>query len=81
MEALEEWEVVLERRRQMHWGAPSRSQQSPQLTEMDQSRDCEQTWSSLQRCAIMFPPGNGHTDTGYTLQGKSAVCTLQWEHG
>ena len=65
----------------MHLDAPSRSQQSPQLTEMGQSRDCEQTWSSLQRCVIVFPPGNGYIDTGYTLHGKGAVYTLQWVHG
>ena len=81
MEAQEEEEVVLEERRQMHLDAPSRSQQSPQLMEMGQSRDYEQTWSSLQRCVVMFPPGNGHTDTGCTLQGKSTVYTPQWEHG
>jgi len=81
MEAQREEEVVLEERRQMHLGAPSRSQQSPQLTEMGQSGDCGQTWSSLQRCVIVFPSGNGHIDTGCTLQGRSAVCTPQWEHG
>ena len=81
MEAPEESEVVLERRRWMHLGAPLRSWQSPQLTEMDQSRDCEQTWNSLQRCIIVFPPDNSHMDTGYTLHGRSTVYTLQWEHG
>jgi len=81
MEAQREEEVVLEEGRQMHLDASSRNQQSPQLTEMGHSRDCGQTWSSLQRCVVMFPPGNGHMDTGCTLQGKSAIYTPQWEHG
>jgi len=43
MEAYKEREVVLEERRQKHLGALSRSQQSPQLMDMDQSRDYGQT--------------------------------------
>ena len=77
MEAQREEEVVLEKKRQMHLGVPSRSQQSPQLIEMGQLRDCGQTWSSLQRCVNMFPPGNGHTDTRCTLQGKNTIYTSQ----
>jgi len=79
MEAPEEWEVILERRRQKHLGAPSRNQQSLQLTEMGQSRGCEQ--SSLQRCVNMFLSSNSHMDTGCTLQGKSTICASQWEYG
>jgi len=47
MEAYKEEGVLLEERRQKHLGAPSRSQQSSQLTEMNQSGDYGQTWSSL----------------------------------
>jgi len=43
MEAYKEKEVVLEERRQKHSGALSRSQQSPQLMDIDQSRNYEQT--------------------------------------
>ena len=81
MEAQREEEVILEEGRQMHLDAPSRNQQSPQLTEMDQLRDYGQICGSLQRYVIMFPPGNGYTDTRCTLQGKSTVYTPQWEHG
>ena len=53
-------------------------------------REGKCTWMLLQevnkvlnqwRCVIVFPPGNGHTDTGCTLQGKTAVYTPQQEHG
>ena len=47
--------------------------------DIDQSRNSEQTWNSLQRCVNVFLPGNGHTDVQCTLQEK--VYTLQWEHG
>jgi len=47
MEAHKKGEVILEEKRQKYLGASSRNQQSPQLTEMDQPRDCRQTWSSL----------------------------------
>jgi len=49
--------------------------------EMDQLRDCEQTWNSLQRCINMFLSSNSYMKIGYTLQGKSIVYTLQWEYG
>ena len=61
----------------MYLGTPSRSQQSPQLIEMGQLRDCEQTWSSLQRCVIVFPLDNGYRDIRYTLQEKSTIYTPQ----
>ena len=81
MEVHKKKEVILEKQKQKHLGASLRSQQSFQLTEMDQSRDYGQTWSSLQRCVNMFSSNNGHMDTRCTLQGKNTVCTLQWEHG
>ena len=38
--------------------------------EIDQLRDYEQTWDSLQRCVNVFPSNNGHIDIGCTLQEK-----------
>jgi len=67
MEAHKKGEVILEEKRQKYLGASSRSQQSPQLTEMDQPRDCRQTWSSLKRYVNIFPPSNSHMNTGCTL--------------
>ena len=43
--------------------------------EMGQSRDYEQTWSSLQRCVIMFPPSNGYINIECTLHEKSTIYT------
>ena len=43
IEAHKKGEDTLEEKRQKHLDASSRSQQSPQLTEMDQPRDCRQT--------------------------------------
>ena len=43
MKAYKEREVILEKRRQKHLGASLRSQQSPQLIKMDQSRNYRQT--------------------------------------
>ena len=43
MKAYKEGEVILEERRQKHLGIPSRNQPSPQLMEMGQLRDYEQT--------------------------------------
>ena len=42
MEIHKEGEIVLEERRQKHFGTSSRSQKSSQLTEMNQSRDYKQ---------------------------------------
>ena len=42
MEAFNKREVVLKERKQKHLDALSRSQQSSQLMEIDQSRDYEQ---------------------------------------
>jgi len=39
--------------------------------EIDQLRDYEQTWDSLQRCVNVFPSDNGHIDIGCTLQEKN----------
>jgi len=43
MEVHKKKEVVLEKQKQKHLGTPSRSQQSFQLTEMDQLKDYGQT--------------------------------------
>ena len=38
--------------------------------EMDQLRDCEQTWDSLQRYINIFSSKYGYTNIEYTLQEK-----------
>jgi len=43
IEAQKEEEAIFEEKRKRYLNAPLRSQQSSQLTEIDQSRDCKQT--------------------------------------
>ena len=43
MKAYKKEEVILKKRRQEHLGTPSRNQLSPQLMEMGQLRNYEQT--------------------------------------
>jgi len=38
--------------------------------EIDQLRDCEQTWDSLQRYINIFSSKYGYTNIEYTLQEK-----------
>ena len=45
--------------------------------EMDQLRDCEQTWDSLQRYINIFSAKYGYTNIEYTLQEKNPIYTLQ----
>ena len=46
--------------------------------EIDQLRDCEQTWDSLQRCINIFSSKYGYTNIEYTLQEKNPIYTLVW---
>jgi len=80
IEAQREAEAIFEEKRKRYLNAPSRSQQSSQLTEINQSRDCKQTWNSLQKYVNIFLSCNGHTDIRCTLQRKSTVYTSQWKH-